>query len=669
MTDREPSSLPLESIGPLLEIAAKGIESQPAQDHPALQQAELLGYHMACPLGAGGLAEVWRCYREDHDREYALKTARQDQPDTHELIRREAEVLSECAGPGVVKLEAQEGDDEHRFLILEFIDGDSLNEYVACGSRSTHDVANLIAQVCRIVARVHRKGYLHGDLKPANILIRADDQEPILIDFGLACRQNAQGAAITGDLHRGGTDLFMAPEYRHEAGWLPTIAGDIFALGKTLEFLLDLVDAPLPKPLQRIVKRACHPDPACRFATPSVMADALNVWSSPQRRSFSMVQRFGAVAALLVTIGTAAFFLPTNNTPPPAMNATAPANAAANPFATVISAIAADQNTTALRQLDAFPETQRGWEWRHLWSRASLPPSVTHLVFPHPGTACAIDPSGSQILVGTHDRQLFWIDFDGHTTPVSVPPQFGPVAHAVVRTDGTLVAADMTGRVWQETPKGLQTVIQLPQDRPQVCWPAADDTHLYFWSHISQNLGRIDLATRRWDNLRQSNLVLPAPSSPGASLAVDRKAPGFAATLLDRAGAATMQDNFPQNELPTCVDVDPHTGQAVVGTNQGNLRVYHLDGTAWHTLTLRPDEAVTAAVITSDEARLFAADDLYLYVVDLDTGQILLTLPTNTPGLVRDIHWDRHTGTLILATDLGATQWKAADYNTILASR
>lgn len=668
MPDRPPSELPPASVGPLLEIAAgRSHEPRTPHDHAALRQAELLGYHVLCPLDAGGLAEVWRCYHEDLDRDYALKAAHREQPQANELIRREAETLKQCAGPGVVALEAQGGDGDHRFLILEFIDGDPLDEYTIHGNRRPEEVADLVARVCQIVARVHAKGYLHGDLKPSNILVRAEDQEPILIDFGLACRQNAQGAAITGDFQRGGTERFLAPEYRHESGWLPTVAGDIYALGKTLEFLVGPDDAPLPKSLQRIVERACHPAPDRRYATPVLMAQALNDWALHKRRP-ARTQYFVMAAALLLGTSAAVLLWPANPSSP-TIDATPVAVASANPLDGILRAIAADENVSALQQLGAVPEPQRGWEWRHLWSRASLPPSVTHLVYPRPGTASSIAPSGSRVLVGTHDRTLYWIDFDGAVTTVATAPELGSVTHAVARLDGTFLATDITGRVWMETERGLQAVLQLPADRPQVCWPAANPKQFFFWSHISQNLGLIDLDTRRWEALRQSDLVLPAPSSPGASLAVDRQPGGFTSTFLNPAGMPTTRDTFPPQEIPTCLDRDPDTGQAVVGTNRGSLRVYHPDGSLWHTLTLRADEAVTAAVITSDENRLFAADDTQLYVIDLGTGDVVLTLPTNTPGLVRDIHWDQHSGTLILATDLGATQWKAADYNTIMASR
>jgi transcriptional regulator with GAF, ATPase, and Fis domain len=150
-------------------------------------------------------------------------------------VEREFAVLAQVAVPGVARVldfgrvEPDGADPGGVFFTREFVDGVSLD--AAAAGRPPEERLRLFDRVCAVVHALHRRGVVHGDLKPANVVVDAEDR-PWLIDFGLARGPAERGAR--GEV--GGTLGFLAPELLE--GRAPSACSDVYALGATLWTLL-----------------------------------------------------------------------------------------------------------------------------------------------------------------------------------------------------------------------------------------------------------------------------------------------------------------------------------------------------------------------------------------------------------------------------------------------
>jgi len=157
---------------------------------------------------------------------------------TDDLLRasfeREFAVLAQVALPGVARVldfglaERDGSDPGGPFFTRTYVEGEPFDR-----TASRLPVASriaLMARVAVVVARLHRHGIVHGDLKPANVIVDASGA-PHVIDFGLARAEGERGGDVVG-----GTPAYMAPELL--AGGAASVRGDVYALGATLWAIL-----------------------------------------------------------------------------------------------------------------------------------------------------------------------------------------------------------------------------------------------------------------------------------------------------------------------------------------------------------------------------------------------------------------------------------------------
>ncbi|MFE6766343.1 protein kinase [Streptomyces sp. NPDC057689] len=173
-------------------------------------------------LGGGGMGLVWRARDIVLHREVALKEVRPPdpellrlRPDAPEMLRkrvlREAVSLARITHPNVVTIHhiVSSPEVEHPWLVMELVSGGSLQDRLERGLCTPAEAARLGRGVLAGLRAAHEAGILHRDVKPGNVLLRADGT-PLLTDFGIAAVREATSLTNTGELV--GSPDYMAPE-------------------------------------------------------------------------------------------------------------------------------------------------------------------------------------------------------------------------------------------------------------------------------------------------------------------------------------------------------------------------------------------------------------------------------------------------------------------------
>jgi serine/threonine protein kinase len=164
-------------------------------------------------LGAGAFGTVFRAYDPHLDRDVALKIPNAEvlaNPRRVERFLREAKAAANLRHPHIIPVFDAGQDGERYFIASAFIDGRPLAEAVEETGLDFQRAARLTRELAEALAYAHSQGIVHRDVKPANIMLDAQDQVH-LMDFGLAARQDEE-AKLTNDGAVMGTPSYMAPE-------------------------------------------------------------------------------------------------------------------------------------------------------------------------------------------------------------------------------------------------------------------------------------------------------------------------------------------------------------------------------------------------------------------------------------------------------------------------
>ena len=197
-------------------------------------------------IGSGGMGCVYKARQRDLDRVVALKILPselgQDAKFT-ERFGREARALARLQHPNIVSLfEIGESAGLH-YLIMEYMDGMNLREFMSVEKSGGIDVVDVVTQICAALQYAHDQGVVHRDIKPENVLFDCRGHVK-LADFGLAKLEQlaTQDITLTGSRQAMGTLHYMAPEQWHDPHDVDHRA-DIYALGV---MLYELVTGRLP---------------------------------------------------------------------------------------------------------------------------------------------------------------------------------------------------------------------------------------------------------------------------------------------------------------------------------------------------------------------------------------------------------------------------------------
>ena len=149
-------------------------------------------------------------------------------------LENEAATLSVVQGPGIAALVARGSDENMAWMALARIPGCDLERRVQEGGPiEARDVQHLAQALAQALARVHQAGYTHGDIKPANIMIDAEANGAVLIDFGMARQIGAEPFDARAFA---GSPAYLAPEIVTRVAEAATPATDWYALGASLWF-------------------------------------------------------------------------------------------------------------------------------------------------------------------------------------------------------------------------------------------------------------------------------------------------------------------------------------------------------------------------------------------------------------------------------------------------
>src|SRR5438128_3829454 len=139
-------------------------------------------------VGRGGMGEVYRARDTKLKREVAIKILPDEfsqDPDRIARFQREAEVLASLNHANIAAIYDLAEAEGSRFLVLEFVEGETLAERIKRGAIPIEDALNIARSICEALEVAHEKGITHRDLKPANIKITPEGKVKVL-DFGLA---------------------------------------------------------------------------------------------------------------------------------------------------------------------------------------------------------------------------------------------------------------------------------------------------------------------------------------------------------------------------------------------------------------------------------------------------------------------------------------------------
>jgi serine/threonine protein kinase len=240
---------------------ADGCALETAKD-PLLGRTIVARYRIIRRLGAGGMANVYLARHMIIERLCAIKVLRQDlalHPSNRERFLREARAVNRINHPNIVEITDYGEFEGLAFLVMEYVEGETLLTALKRGPLPWPRAAHLAVQVATALGRAHEMGVIHRDLKPENVILvgppeKAGTREEAikLTDFGIA--KIVDAPRLTFNEQMFGTPGYIAPEYIE--GGPSDARADLYALGVVI---YEMVTAALPFEARTQAERLVRP--------------------------------------------------------------------------------------------------------------------------------------------------------------------------------------------------------------------------------------------------------------------------------------------------------------------------------------------------------------------------------------------------------------------------
>ena len=187
-------------------------------------------YRPIRPLGSGGMGHVWLARDERSGLDVSLKIIAREGKSGHRA-EREARAASSLRHPRCQRILSLAHDPSHVYIAYEYIPGRTLREAIRAGELDDRATLEVCAQIADALAHAHRKGIVHRDVKPSNVLLAENGEIDVrLLDFGLAQMAEFDTLTALGDIP--GTLAYISPERLQ--GLPATPAADVWGLGVVL---------------------------------------------------------------------------------------------------------------------------------------------------------------------------------------------------------------------------------------------------------------------------------------------------------------------------------------------------------------------------------------------------------------------------------------------------
>jgi len=231
----------------------------------AYMEGQILGnrYELIERIGGGGMAVVYKARCHLLNRYVAIKILRREFTDDEEFVKRfrvEAQAAASLSHPNIVSIYDVGQQDDIHYIVMEYIDGITLKEYInQNGPLHWRDAVNIAVQICSAIETAHRNHIVHRDIKPHNILLTKDGVAKVT-DFGIARAVTSATITVAGSTI--GSVHYFSPE-QARGGFIDE-KSDLYSLGITIyEMVTGRVpfdgESPVAVALKHIQERAERP--------------------------------------------------------------------------------------------------------------------------------------------------------------------------------------------------------------------------------------------------------------------------------------------------------------------------------------------------------------------------------------------------------------------------